>query len=61
MLSKLINFNGKLHKITGTIVRVATIEDKENCNLPLNDDGFIVDFKHDNVQYRGFWKKSECL
>jgi hypothetical protein len=53
-MTNLINFNGKLVKITGTVLRMATEQEKKASNVEGNYA--IVDYKYDNVEYRGIWQ-----
>jgi len=61
LAAKRVVFNAELREVFGEIVRVATREDKIQCNIDPEIDHVVVDFSHDGVQYRGLWRQDECM
>ncbi|MCI0562507.1 MAG: hypothetical protein MN733_28815, partial [Nitrososphaera sp.] len=61
LASKLIDFNGTSQEVVGEVLRVATHEDKANCGVDPNIEFLIVDFDNKGVQFRGIWKRADCL
>jgi hypothetical protein len=61
LAAKQLIFNGVPKEIFGTILRIATKEDKERNKIPVEEDYLLVEFTYGDVEYRGLWKQSECL
>lgn len=47
-VNKHINFRGRNIYTTGTVVKEF-------------GDYYVVDFTHDNTEFRGYWLKNECM
>lgn len=61
LVAKRLIFNGQSKEVFGSIVRVATVEDKAANKVPTDADYLLVDFNYGKVEYRGLWKRDECL
>lgn len=60
LAAKILTFDGEDKLIFGSILRIATTEDKERCKVDITEAYLVVDFKYGNTEYRGLWRQSEC-
>jgi hypothetical protein len=61
LAAKRLTFNGVDREIFGSILRIATSDDKQANKITSDEVYLVVDFDYGGVNYRGLWKQDECL